>query len=249
MDKLNQAGPARERVQANYLNVLERIQAAATRSARESKEIRLIAVTKSVDSTIARWLVEFGCCDLAESRPQVLWEKAASLTDLPVRWHMIGHMQRNKVKRTMPLVSVMHSLDSSRILEQIQQDLAPRPVPLELLLELNISGEPDKTGMLISSAEELLTEWQTQNGQFPGLAIEGLMGMGSLNGGLEQARRPAGRDENPGRHAARHLPLQHPGARNHRYHPGPLPGEARRPAELGKLPSRSELQRTGKFTL
>lgn len=189
MDKLNQAGPARERVQANYLNVLERIQAAATRSARESKEIRLIAVTKSVDSTIARWLVEFGCCDLAESRPQVLWEKAASLTDLPVRWHMIGHMQRNKVKRTMPLVSVMHSLDSSRILEQIQQDLAPRPVPLELLLELNISGEPDKTGMLISSAEELLTEWQTQNGQFPGLAIEGLMGMGSLNGGLEQARR------------------------------------------------------------
>ncbi len=189
MDNLNQTGPTRERVQANYLNVLERIQAAATRSARESREIRLIAVTKSVDSTVARWLVEFGCCDLAESRPQVLWEKAVSLTDLHVRWHMIGHMQRNKVKRTMPLVSVMHSLDSSRILEQIQQDLGPRPVPLELLLEINISGEPDKTGMLISSAEELLTSWQTQNDQFQGLAIEGLMGMGSLNGGLEQARR------------------------------------------------------------
>ena len=189
MDNLNQAGPTRERVQANYLNVLERIQAAATRSARESTEIRLIAVTKSVDSKVARWLVEFGCCDLAESRPQVLWEKSASLSDLPVRWHMIGHMQRNKVKRTMPLVSVMHSLDSSRILEQIQQDLGPRSVPLKLLLEINISGEPDKTGMLISSAEELLTDWQTQNGRFPGLAIEGLMGMGSLNGGLEQARR------------------------------------------------------------
>ena len=189
MDNLNQAGPTRERVQANYLNVLERIQAAATRSARESTEIRLIAVTKSVDSKVARWLVEFGCCDLAESRPQVLWEKAASLTDLPIHWHMIGHMQRNKVKRTMPLVSVMHSLDSNRILEQIQQDLGPRSLPLKLLLEINISGEPDKTGMLISSAEELLTDWQTQNGRFPGLAIEGLMGMGSLNGGLEQARR------------------------------------------------------------
>ena len=189
MDKLNQSGPTRDQVQANYLNVLERIHAAATRSARELAGIRLIGVTKSVDSTVAKWLVEFGCYDLAESRPQVLWEKAALLSDLPVRWHMIGHMQRNKVKRTIPLVSVMHSLDSNRVLEQIQQDIGLRPLPLQLLLEINISGEPDKTGMLISAAENLLTDWQTQAARFPSLAIEGLMGMGSLNGGLDQARR------------------------------------------------------------
>ena len=98
-------------------------------------------------------------------------------------------MQRNKVKRTMPLVSVMHSLDSNRVLEQIQQDLGERTEPLQLLLEINVSGEPDKTGLTISAAEELLTKWQSNQGQFPGMTIGGLMGMGSLHGGLEQARR------------------------------------------------------------
>ena len=167
MERMNPDGLTRERVQANYKGVLDRIQAAATRSGRLSTDVRLIGVTKSVDSTVARWLVAFGCSDLAESRPQILWEKAASLSDLQVRWHMIGHMQRNKVKRTLPLISVMHSLDSSRVLEQIQQDFLPRSVPLSLLLEINVSGEPDKTGMLIPEAEELLTQWQSQSGQFP----------------------------------------------------------------------------------
>jgi len=189
MERMNPNGLTRERVQTNYLDVLERIGAAATRSGRLSTEVRMIGVTKSVDSMVAKWLVEFGCSDLAESRPQILWEKAASMIDLQVRWHMIGHMQRNKVKRTMPLISVMHSLDSSRVLEQIQQDFLPRSVPLSLLLEINVSGEQDKTGMLISKAEELLTRWQSQSGQFPALQIDGLMGMGSLNGGLDQARR------------------------------------------------------------
>ena len=189
MKRVNPDGLTRDRVQANYMGVLDRIQAAATRSGRLSTDVRLIGVTKSVDSTVARWLVAFGCSDLAESRPQILWEKAASLSDLQVRWHMIGHMQRNKVKRTLPLISVMHSLDSSRVLEQIQQDFLPRSVPLSLLLEINVSGETDKTGMLIPEAEEILTQWQSQSGQFPAMEIDGLMGMGSLNGGLEQARR------------------------------------------------------------
>ena len=102
---------------------------------------------------------------------------------------MIGHMQRNKVKRTLPLVSVMHSLDSSRVLDQIQQDIGTRTAPLQLLLEINISGEPDKTGLSISAAEELLTRWQAKSERFEGVSIGGLMGMGSLEGGQEQARR------------------------------------------------------------
>jgi len=189
MERVNPDRLTRDRVQANYMGVLDRIQAAATRSGRHSNDVRLIGVTKSVDSTVAKWLVEFGCCDLAESRPQILWEKAAAMSDLKVRWHMIGHMQRNKVKRTMPLISVVHSLDSSRVLEQIQQDFLPRSAPLRLLLEISVSSEPDKTGMLISEAEELLSHWQSQSCQFPSMEIDGLMGMGSLNGGLEQARR------------------------------------------------------------
>ncbi len=181
--------PHKDRVLANYLAVLGRIQSAALRSLRISTEIQLIGVTKYVDATIARWLVEFGCPNLAESRPQILWEKAALLSDLQVNWHLIGHLQRNKAKRTLPLVATMHSLDSIRILDQIQQETSERQVPLQLLLEMNISEDPKKTGMLISEGEKLLEAWATKLHEFPNLTIVGLMGMGSLEGGLDQAHR------------------------------------------------------------
>lgn len=181
--------PSRDQLQANYLKVFDRIQAAASRSGRLGDEIQVIAVTKYVDATISRWLVELGCSALAESRPQVLWEKAAALADLQVDWHLIGHLQRNKAKRTLPLVSTMHSLDSTRIFEQIQQDTVERPQPLRLLLEMNVSGDREKTGMLVSEGEELLDLWQSKSHEFPNLSIVGLMGMGSLDGGMDQARR------------------------------------------------------------
>ncbi len=181
--------PSWDQVQANYLTVSDRIQAAASRTGRLSNEIQVIAVTKYVDATISRWLVELGCSRLAESRPQVLWEKATALSDLQVDWHLIGHLQRNKAKRTLPLVSTVHSLDSMRILEQIQHDTVERPKPLRLLLEINVSGEPEKTGMLVSEGEDLLDLWQSKSHEFPNLSIVGLMGMGSMQGGTEQARR------------------------------------------------------------
>ena len=71
MESLNQAVPTKDRVRENYLDVVGRIQDSATRSGRTAQEVRLIGVTKSVDSKVARWLVEFGCLDLAESRPQI----------------------------------------------------------------------------------------------------------------------------------------------------------------------------------
>lgn len=189
MNQSNRFNPSRDQVQANYLKVSDRIQAAASRSGRLKDEIQTIAVTKYVDTTISRWLVELGCSTFAESRPQVLWEKAAALSDLQVDWHLIGHLQRNKAKRTLPLVSTMHSLDSVRIFEQIQLDTVVRPQPLRLLLEMNVSGDREKTGMLVSEGEKLLDFWQSKSHEFPNLSIVGLMGMGSLQGGTEQARR------------------------------------------------------------
>ncbi len=189
MNQSNRFNPSRDQVQANYLQVSDRIQAAASRSGRLKDEIQTIAVTKYVDTTISRWLVELGCSTFAESRPQVLWEKAAALSDLQVDWHLIGHLQRNKAKRTLPLVSTMHSLDSMRIFEQIQLDTVVRPQPLRLLLEMNVSGDREKTGMLVSEGEKLLDFWQSKSHEFPNLSIVGLMGMGSLQGGGEQARR------------------------------------------------------------
>jgi len=176
-------------VRSNYLAVLDRVQKAAQRSARDPSEIQLIGVTKYVDARIARWLVQFGCDRLAESRPQSLWEKAEALSDLPIEWHFIGHLQRNKAKRTLPLISTMHSVDSARILAQIQQDISQRQTPLQLLLEVNVSGDTDKTGMLVSEGQSLLEGWVKIAKQFPLLEIVGLMGMASLHGGTSQAQR------------------------------------------------------------
>jgi PLP dependent protein len=185
----NRYNPSKERLQANYLQVLERIERSAARSGRIAQDITMIGVTKYVDASIAGWLVEFGCENLGESRPQVLWEKAEALSDLPIKWHLIGHLQRNKAKRTLPLVTAMHSLDSIRILEQVQLDSLHRDTPLQLLLEMNVSGDPTKTGMMIPEAEELLTNWQSEPTKHPNLEMVGLMGMGSLEGGVEQARK------------------------------------------------------------
>ena len=82
----------------------------------------------------------------------------------------------------------MHSLDSERLLQQVEQDVGPRENPLDLLLEVNISGDPDKTGLSVVEGEQLLEKWLVRREKFPTLKIVGLMGMGSLIGGQDQAR-------------------------------------------------------------
>ena len=189
MNRLNPMTATFSGVKASLDLVRTRIEVAAARSSRLASEIMLVAVTKYVGAEVARWLVELGCSHLAESRPQLLWEKCEALSDLSVDWHLIGHLQRNKAKRTLPLISTMHSLDSSRVMEQIKLDSMGRALPLKLLLEINIAGESNKTGMVASEAESLLAGWIEARSSFPMLSIEGLMGMGSLAGGPDQARR------------------------------------------------------------
>ena len=104
------------RIAENVARVRGRIADAAARSGRPASQITLVAVTKYVSAAMVRPLIAAGCIDLGESRPQQLWEKAAALGDLPVRWHLIGHLQRNKVRRTLPLVTMIHSVDSPRLL-------------------------------------------------------------------------------------------------------------------------------------
>ena len=188
MNPANSLQTSASNVRANYLSVLDRMNAAARRAGRKPGEIRLIGVTKYVDSSVTRHLVEAGCRDLGESRPQVIWDKSADLADLEINWHLIGHLQRNKAKRTLPLLTAMHSLDSERLLQQVEQDVGPRENPLDLLLEVNISGDPDKTGLSVVEGEQLLEKWLVRREKFPTLKIVGLMGMGSLIGGQDQAR-------------------------------------------------------------
>jgi pyridoxal phosphate enzyme (YggS family) len=130
---------------ARLAAVEERLHAACARSGRRREEVTLVAVTKTVSPGVAAALHALGVRDLAENRPQELWRKAAELPP-SVRWHMIGHLQRNKLERTLPLVCLIHSVDSLRLLEAVEAEAGRRGVRARVLLEVNASGEANKGG-------------------------------------------------------------------------------------------------------
>ena len=138
---------AAERIAENLAAIRQRIEQAAARSGRSASEIRLVAVTKYVDASISALVVGAGCRDLGESRPQQLWEKATHEELRSARWHMIGHLQRNKVRRTLPLVELIHSVDSLRLATAINDEAVQLGHPAHVLLEVNCSGDQAKHGL------------------------------------------------------------------------------------------------------
>lgn len=168
----------------NIARVRAEVEAAAVRSGRPAGAVKLVAATKYVDATLTRQVAAAGLLDLGESRPQEIWAKGPELTDLPVRWHLIGHLQRNKVRRTLPLVSLIHSVDSLRLLAELQAEAARLDRRCDVLLEVNISGEPTKTGFAASEMEAALSV----SAQHANLQIRGLMSMAGLDADAETAR-------------------------------------------------------------
>ena len=181
--------PDAKRLTENLATVRDRMAAAAQRAGRSASEVQLVAVTKYVDVEIARLLVSAGCHDLSESRPQELWAKAELMAsggeEWAVRWHLIGHLQRNKVSRVLPLVQLVHSGDSVRLLQAIDQAAAEQNRRAAVLLEINISGEPAKHGFAADEVESHLATIA----ELSSIDIRGLMCMASREGDLNQARR------------------------------------------------------------
>jgi pyridoxal phosphate enzyme (YggS family) len=182
----------------NLRRVQERIATAAESAGRDASEITLVGVTKYVSVQQAAELAVAGCLDLGESRPQELWNKAGELASasgrtLPqIRWHLIGHLQRNKLHRTLPLVTLIHSVDSERLLAAIDAEWqsltaeANAPAsPVRVLLEVNTSGEAAKHGLAPHELEPVLAAAR----EFPRVEICGLMTMAALEGGLAVAAR------------------------------------------------------------
>jgi len=172
-----------DRIRANVLRVRERIAAAARRCGRPASEITLIAVTKYVDWDGARAAVAAGCRDLGESRPQALWEKAPRLP-ADVRWHLIGHLQRNKVRRTLPMVASIDSMDSIRLAGAVDVEGTGLPHPVPVLLEVNTSGDASKHGFSADALQELLP----QLAGYEHLDVRGLMTIAARQGGLPAAQ-------------------------------------------------------------
>jgi len=174
--------------------VRERIAAAAAKAKRDPKEITLIAVTKSAAPEQVREILQLGVGDLGESRVQVLTQRAAQVNEffqrlqgkadeaapsaLPekLRWHMIGHLQRNKIKQALPYVSLIHSVDSLRLAEELDTHAAKLERRIPVLLQVNASEEPQKFGVAVGAAVHLAEQIDSM----PNVQLMGLMSMGPL---------------------------------------------------------------------
>ena len=182
---MNQPHDIERQIADNLASVRQRIAEAARRSGRSAAAVRLVAVTKYASVEAVQWLVAAGCHDLGESRPQQLWQRAEELTRQSIRWHLIGHLQRNKIRRTLPVVSLLHSLDSPRLLAAVDKEAGLSGRRVNGLLEVNISGDESKHGLEPDEVESLVALLA----YYPDIEIQGLMAMASLESGPDEARR------------------------------------------------------------
>ena len=166
-----------QKIYDNYRRAVERVEHAAVNANRDPDSVTIVGVTKYVEPELAKTLFQAGCHHLGESRPQVLLEKQQALSDLPIHWHMIGHLQRNKVKRVIPDLEMVHSLDSIRLAETIDNVASQLSQRVPVLLEVNISGDDAKHGFHPDELSERAAELQP----FKNLEVRGLMGMAGLS--------------------------------------------------------------------
>jgi pyridoxal phosphate enzyme (YggS family) len=158
---------------------------AAERVGRRPDEIRLVGVTKYAHAAAAFALLSAGCGDLGESRPQELWDKASDPRLQGATWHLVGHLQRNKVRRTLTLAALIHSVDSERLLAAIDDQAHAAGRVADVLLEINCSGEAAKHGLTLDAARRLVEELD----RFDHLRVRGVMTMARLDGGPASAAK------------------------------------------------------------
>lgn len=176
----------RERIAENLAAVRRRIADAARAADRSPDDVRLVAVSKYVDVATTAALVACGQLDLGESRPQQLWHKAAAPELRDVRWHFIGHLQRNKAARTLPLVAWLHAGDGLRLLQELDALARGQQRPkVRVLLEVNLTGEAAKHGFAPDEVPPLCDALAP----LAALEICGLMGMSAVDDDEPTARR------------------------------------------------------------
>jgi pyridoxal phosphate enzyme (YggS family) len=162
--------------------VRERIALACARSRRRPEEVTLIAVTKGFPSFTVREAAAAGITNFGENRVQEAAQKLPELADLSgITWHMIGHLQTNKVKTVLGLFDIIHSVDSLHLAEEISRR-APHTVPA--FLEVNVAAEASKSGMNLS---EIRSQYE-EICRLPNIDVRGLMTVAPMTGDPELVR-------------------------------------------------------------
>ncbi|HJN70977.1 MAG: YggS family pyridoxal phosphate-dependent enzyme [Phycisphaerae bacterium] len=185
-------------IKQRYESVKLRIADAAIRSNRKPEDIHLVAVTKHASMDEVRQLLEIGHVDFGESRVQHFTQLDAQVKEHidrrseigelkqtePVRWHFIGHLQRNKCRRVLPLARLVQSLDSLRLAEEIQESAEKKQLTVEVLVQVNVSGERNKSGVAPAAVTHILDQIDTM----PNVVPRGMMCMAPFFEDAEETR-------------------------------------------------------------
>lgn len=173
-----------ERVGENLKAVRENIAEAALRSGRKPEEIKLMAVTKTVEPEYINYAISQGIDLIGENKVQEFMSKKEFLNLENCEAHLIGHLQTNKVKKIVGEVSMIQSLDSLHLAEEISNRSKALGIVTDVLIEVNIGGEDCKTGLEMSKLEELIYA----AAEMPGIKVKGLMTVPPFSEDSEQAR-------------------------------------------------------------
>lgn len=179
----------RRKLAENLKRLRERIEAACATARRDPADVTLIAVTKAVEIDVVRQALDAGLVELGENRAQQLNQRAGMIHEFIERravlagrpdkppprphWHMVGHLQRNKVKLVLPWAEMVHSIDSLRLAEEIHQQASRIGRVVNVLLEVNTSSERTKFGVAVGAAAHLLEQFVA----WSGVRVCGLMTM------------------------------------------------------------------------
>lgn len=157
-------------IQENWKAVEQSIYNSCQKAEREQQEVTLIAVSKTKPVSDLKEAYEAGARDFGENKVQELLEKIPELPS-DIRWHVIGHLQRNKVKYIVDKVALIHSVDSLRLAEEISQEAQKKGIGVDILIEVNIAGEESKFGVSPEETPSLVE----RIAQLPSIQIRGLM--------------------------------------------------------------------------
>lgn len=157
-------------VKENLAEVEQKILEACKKSGRSRDEVTLIAVSKTKPVSMIEEAMEAGIREFGENKPQEMKEKYEILPK-DLHWHMIGHLQLNKVKYVVPRACMIHSVDSLRLAEKISAEAEKNHLVMPVLIEVNVAEEDSKFGVKLSEAEDLIR----QTAVLPGISIQGLM--------------------------------------------------------------------------
>ncbi|QSR12113.1 YggS family pyridoxal phosphate-dependent enzyme [Lactococcus sp. LG606] len=163
----------------NVKNILNKVDVAKATSPYSNQDVQVIAVTKYVDTAKASQVVEAGIHHLAENRTDLFLEKYKALENKDITWHLIGNLQRRKVKDVINLVDYFHALDSVKLAKEIEKRAEHM---IKCFLEVNISGEETKHGFAPEDIDQALAEIS----QLDNVEIVGLMTMAPIDADNEQ---------------------------------------------------------------